>query len=75
MGNFRGVAVYKKNWIKRAIEKYGFEEDIDFCTVLGESTGGRPSKEYFATLDIEDGFGTLSKIDIVYNDKGLHCRY
>lgn len=32
-------------WIKRRIEQYGFEEGVDFCSFLSESTGGRSSKE------------------------------
>ena len=32
-------------WIKRRIEQYGFEEGVDFCSFLSESTGNRSSKE------------------------------
>lgn len=39
-------------WLNRAIDKYGFEINIDFCTNLNESNGGRPSKEYFVSLDM-----------------------
>ena len=31
-------------WIKRRIEQYGFEEGVDFCSFLSESTGNRSSK-------------------------------
>jgi len=31
--------------------EYGFEEDKDFTTFLGESTRGRPSVDYALTLD------------------------
>ena len=39
-------------WVQRAIEKYGFELETDFCTNLGGSTGGRPSTEYIVSLDM-----------------------
>lgn len=39
------------DWIKYRIEQYGFSEGQDFITILGESTGGRPSQEYLFTLD------------------------
>ena len=32
-------------WIKGRIEQYGFEEGVDFCSFLSESTGNRSSKE------------------------------
>ena len=32
-------------WIKRRIGQYGFEEGVDFCSFLSESTGNRSSKE------------------------------
>lgn len=40
-------------WITRRIEEYGFEEGTDFCTKLGESTGGRPATNYHLTLRIK----------------------
>lgn len=39
-------------WISRRIEKYGFVEGQDFCTELCESTGGRPSTEYYFSIDM-----------------------
>jgi anti-repressor protein len=39
-------------WIARRIEKYGFIEGADFCTVLCESTGGRPSTRYYVSTDM-----------------------
>ena len=39
-------------WVQRAIEKYGFELETDFCTNLSGSTGGRPSTEYIVSLDM-----------------------
>lgn len=40
------------NWISDRIKKYNFIEDEDFSTILLESTGGRPKKEYILKLDI-----------------------
>ena len=37
-------------WIARRIDEYGFEEGKDFQSFLGESTGGRPPKEYIVSL-------------------------
>ena len=39
-------------WMKRAIDKYGFEDGVDFISFLGKSTGGRPSAEYQVTVDM-----------------------
>jgi len=50
-----------RTWIKRKIEQYGFEEDLDFVTTLCESNGGRPSKEYVLTLDMGKELGMLEK--------------
>jgi anti-repressor protein len=33
-------------------EILGLEEGTDFLTILGESTGGRPSTDYRLTLDV-----------------------
>ena len=35
-----------------AVEKYGFEDGVDFISFLGKSEGGRPSAEYSVTLDM-----------------------
>ena len=40
------------NWITDRIKKYNFIEDEDFSTILLESTGGRPKKEYILRLDV-----------------------
>lgn len=37
-------------WFKRRVEEYGFEEGTDFCTILCESQGGRPSTDYAIKL-------------------------
>jgi phage anti-repressor protein len=38
-------------WVKRCIDYADLQENKDFCTVLGESTGGRPAKEFYFILD------------------------
>lgn len=40
-----------KQWFDRMCE-YGFTENIDFCTNLCESTGGRPSVDHQLTVDM-----------------------
>lgn len=40
------------NWITDRIKKYNFIEEEDFSTILLESTGGRPKKEYILKLDV-----------------------
>lgn len=40
-----------KQWFDRMCE-YGFTENIDFCTNLCESTGGRPSVDHQLTIDM-----------------------
>lgn len=40
------------NWIKQRIENYSFQEGLDFTTELAKSNGGRPSIEYFISIDM-----------------------
>ena len=42
---FLEVGTHFKDWFPRMCE-YGFTENIDFCSILSESTGGRPSTDY-----------------------------
>lgn len=46
-----GIKTSFRNWFPRMCE-YGFEEGRDFRPFLGESIGGRPSKEYMITIDM-----------------------
>lgn len=55
-------------WAKRMIE-YGFTEGIDFCTILSESTGGRPSIDYALTLDTAKHWSMMQR-----NEKGMQAR-
>lgn len=56
-------------WIKDRIEEYGFVEDQDFSPILGKSTGGRPSNDYFLTLDTAKELAMVER-----NDKGRQVR-
>ena len=42
---------------------YGFEEGTDFCSFLSESTGGRPSKEYYISIDMAKEICMLQRTD------------
>ena len=39
------------NWISDRIKKYNFIKDEDFSTILLESTGGKPTKKYYLTVN------------------------
>lgn len=55
-------------WCERMFE-YGFDHNKDFIPFLGESTGGRPSKDYALTLD------TAKEISMIQRtDKGKQAR-
>lgn len=56
------------DWCKRMFE-YGFEEGKDFITILGESKGGRPSKDYALTLDTAKEISMLQR-----TEKGKEAR-
>lgn len=49
--SFLEVGTHFKDWFPRMCE-YGFSERIDFCSILSESTGGRPSTDYQITIDM-----------------------
>lgn len=60
------------NWIKDRIDKYGFVENQDFIIFakIGEnSSAGRPSKEYFLTLDMAKELSMVER-----NEKGKQAR-
>ena len=64
------VASYHKDWIRRRIDGYGFEEGIDFftkqCSTL---SGGSKRKDYLITLDMAKELCMLEN-----NDKGKLTR-
>ena len=39
-------------WLEERVETFGFTVGQDFFPILGESQGGRPSKEFILTLDM-----------------------
>ena len=57
------------NWITQRIQKYGFEDGKDFSTNLLKSQGGRPSKEYYLTLDMAKELAMVEN-----NAKGREAR-
>jgi phage anti-repressor protein len=40
------------DWVQERIRKYGFVDGEDFFRENGKSTGGRPTTEYFFTIDV-----------------------
>lgn len=66
---FLEVASAFKDWIARRITDYGFEEGLDFCSFLSESSGGRPAKEYAITIDMAKELAMVER-----NDKGKQAR-
>ena len=60
------------NWIKHRVEKYGFVENQDFVSFLvatKKPNGGRPSQEYFITLDMAKQLAMVEN-----NEKGTQVR-
>ena len=58
------------NWVKNRIEKYGFVENQDFLIVLSKTpNGGRPSQEYYITLDMAKQLAMVEN-----NEKGMQVR-
>ena len=47
-------------WAKRMFE-YGFEEEKDFTSFLGRSSGGRPSSDYALTMDTAKEISMLQR--------------
>lgn len=56
------IATRFNDWISRMIDSYGFVENEDFYSYLSK-TSGRPSKEYWLTLD------TAKEIAMVQNNE------
>ena len=56
-------------WIQDRIENYTFQEGQDFFLIFGKSTGGRPKKEYFLSLDMAKELAMLER-----NEKGKQAR-
>lgn len=65
--NKLGVKKDFSDWIKNRLD--GFSEGLDFSTIQGKSTGGRPSSEYYLTLDTAKHICMLER-----NEKGRQIR-
>lgn len=65
---FLEVGTHFKDWFPRMCE-YGFTENIDFCSILSESTGGRPSTGYQITIPMAKELCMLQR-----TEKGKQAR-
>lgn len=64
------VKTHLSTWIKRAIEKYDFQENIDFSVLKsGNPNGGIPKLDYIVTLDMAKELAMLEN-----NPKGKETR-
>lgn len=52
-----------KDWFPRMCE-YGFTEGQDFCSILSESTGGRPSTEHMLTIAMAKELCMIQRTEI-----------
>lgn len=57
-----GVKTEYKDWFPRMC-KYGFEEGLDFCSKMRESTGGRPSIDHLVTIDMAKEICMIQRSD------------
>ena len=57
------------DWIKNRVEKYGFVENVDYITFSQNCEKGRPSQEYFITLDMAKQLAMVEN-----NEKGMQVR-
>jgi phage anti-repressor protein len=51
-------------WFSRRVQEYGFIDGKDFCSIVIESTGGRPSTDYAISLDMGKELGMLEGNEI-----------
>ena len=65
---FLEVKTAYKDWFPRMCE-YGFNEGVDFCSFLRESTGGRPAQDAQLTIEMAKELCMLQR-----NDKGKQAR-
>jgi len=65
---FLEVKTAYKDWMPRMIE-YGFSDGIDFCSILSESTGGRPSTDHAISLDMAKELSMIQR-----SEKGKEAR-
>ena len=65
---FLEVKTSYKDWFPRMIE-YGFTEGTDFCSILSESTGGRPATDHAIRLDMAKEIAMIQR-----SEKGKQAR-
>lgn len=65
---FLEIKTHFKDWFPR-MKEYGFEEGVDFCSFLSESTGGRPATDYQITIDMAKEICMIQR-----SDKGKQAR-
>lgn len=56
-------------WVKNRIDQYGFIDGQDFTTILGKSSGGRPSIDYALSIDMAKELSMVER-----NEKGRQAR-
>lgn len=57
------------DWFKYRVNQYGLIEGRDFTTILGKSTGGRPTTDYIVPLDVAKELAMVEN-----NEKGRQVR-
>ena len=68
--NYLEVKTHLSTWIKRAIEKYDFKENIDFSILKsGNPNGGIDKIDYIVTIDMAKELAMLEN-----NEKGKEIR-
>ncbi len=65
---FLEVKTAYKDWFPRMVE-YGFTENLDFSSILSESTGGRPAADHQMTIEMAKEIAMLQR-----NEKGKIAR-
>ena len=66
--DFLQVKTAYKDWFPRMVE-YGFTEGEDFCSILSESTGGRPSTDHQLTIPMAKELCMIQR-----NERGKQAR-
>ena len=59
---FLEVKTSYKDWFPRMVE-YGFTEGTDFCSILSESTGGRPATDHAIKLDMAKELAMIQRTE------------
>jgi len=57
------------DWIRLRIKQGGFQENIDFITIQGKNKTGRPSIEYYVSIDMARHLGMMER-----NEQGKKVR-